>query len=81
MQNDQVDRAIIFLKEKGIESHERMGILAIHVDSCENLDQQAKDMKRLLDSIGYNKSWQLDPYYKEAQNSLTGEMYNNTKEV
>ena len=70
-----IDRAIDFLKDKGIEAHELMGILVIPVDSCEHLDQTAKDIKRILDSIGYEKSWRLDPYYKERHESVTGNMY------
>ena len=52
-----------------------MGILVIPVSSCEHLDQTAKDIKRLLDDIGYDKSWRLDPYYYERHESVIGEMY------
>jgi hypothetical protein len=69
-----IDSAIIFLKERGIEAFERMGILVIPVRDVAGLDQTAKDMRRLLDECGYNKSWSLDPYY-ERHESLEGEMY------
>lgn len=70
-----IEMAIKKLKEKGIESFELMGILVIPVSSCEHLDQIAKDIKRLLDDIGYDKSWRLDPYYYERHESVIGEMY------
>lgn len=72
---DQIDEVIAHLKEKGIESFSRMGVLVIPVESAEHLDQKAKDIKRLLDGFGYHKIWSLDPYFYERQKSLTGEMY------
>lgn len=72
-----IDKAIEYLKEHGIESFERMGILVIPVRSVENLDQTAKDMKRMLDSIGFDKSWSLDPYYYERRQTLTSAMYDD----
>jgi hypothetical protein len=72
-----IDKAILYLKENGIESFERMGILVIPVSSedAKRLDYIAKDIKRLLEKIGYDKSWSLDPYYYERHKSLEGEMY------
>lgn len=72
-----IEKAIAFLKEQGIESFERMGILIIPVDSPEHLDQIAKDIKRLLEKIGYDKSWSVDPYYYERHKSIIGEMYDS----
>lgn len=72
-----IEKAIGFLKEKGIESFERMGILIIPVESPENLDQVAKDIKRLLNECGYDKSWSVDPYYYERHKSIIGEMYDS----
>lgn len=72
-----IEKAISYLSEHGIESFERMGILVIPVQSSEHLDQIAKDIKRLLESIGYNKSWSLDPYYYERRDSVVGKMYDN----
>lgn len=73
-----IEKAIEFLKSKGIESFERMGILVIPVESAEQLDQVAKDIKRLLNECGYNKSWSIDPYYYEKKKTLEGEMYGQT---
>ena len=72
-----IEKANEHLKQNGIESFERMGILVIPVRSedVKNLDSIAKNMKRLLDNIGYNKSWSLDPYYYERHKSLEGEMF------
>ena len=73
-----IEKAINYLHDMyRIESFERMGILVIPVpkEDVHRLDQIAKDIKRYLDEIGYDKSWSLDPYYLENRNSLTSEMY------
>lgn len=70
-----IEKAIAFLRVHDIKAFELMGILVIPVSSPEGLDQKAKDIKRLLNQIGYNKSWMLDPYYYERHESVTGEMY------
>lgn len=70
-----IEDAIIFLKEKGIESFELSGILFIPVASAENLDSIAKQIKRYLDECGYDKSWALDPYYYEKRKDTTSAMY------
>lgn len=72
-----IQAAIDHLKTKGIESFELMNILVIPVDSCEQLDQTAKDIKRYLQECDYQKSWRLDPYYYERHNSVTAEMFDN----
>ncbi len=69
------DTTIAFLKTKGIESFELMNILVIPVTSCEHLDQVAKDIKRLLNEVGYEKSWRLDPYFYEKRQTIEAEMY------
>lgn len=70
-----MERAILYLKEHGIEAFEMMGILVIPVKSAEHLDDIAKQIRRLLDDVGYSKSWRLDPYYYERHQSVEGEMY------
>lgn len=60
-----IEKAIIFLKEKGIEAFELSGVLVIPVSSPENLYSLAKQIKRYLVECGYEKSWMLDPYYYE----------------
>lgn len=77
-----IEKAIEALKEKDIYSFERMGILVIPVrkEDVKDLDKIASNMKKILVSIGFNKSWQLDPYYYERKESVIGEMYGNNKE-
>lgn len=70
-----MERAILYLKEHGIEAFEMMGILVIPVKSAEHLDDIAKQIERLLRDVGYSKSWRLDPYYYERHQSVEGEMY------
>ena len=69
------EKAILYLKEHGIESFELMGVLIIPVSSPKELDVQASKIKKLLNACGYDKSWSLDPYYYERHKSLEGEMF------
>lgn len=69
-----IERAIDILKANGYEGFELSGVLMIPVSSSEKLDQIAKDVRRLLESVGYNKSWALNPYYYE--NHKEKEIYN-----
>lgn len=72
---NEFEKAIAHLKTKGIEAFELMNILTIPVESAENLDQVAKDIKRYLQECGYEKSWRLDPYFYERHRSIEGEMF------
>ena len=69
------EKAILYLKEHGIESFELMGVLVIPVSNPEELDIQASKISKLLKECGYDKSWSLDPYYYERHKSLEGEMF------
>ena len=70
-----IDDAIKFLKSKGIESHENMGVLIIPVADARTLDSTASKIKKLLVECGYEKSWSLNPYYYDEQRSIVAEMY------
>ena len=70
-----IEDAIKHLSSKGIDCFERMGILVIPVESCEELDVQANVVKKNLNAIGYDKSWQIDPYYYENKDRGFDEMY------
>lgn len=70
-----IDDAIKFLSSKGIDCFERMGILVIPVESCEDLDVQAKSVKKNLNAIGYEKSWQIDPYFYDNQSKSFDDIY------
>ena len=70
-----IDEAIKYLKSKGIESHNTAGILEIPVDSPEEIVEMVSIIKKHLDDIGYDKSWQINPYYYENKESLVHDMY------
>lgn len=70
-----IDEAVAFLKERGIESFGLMGILTIPIKSAEHLDQVASDISKLLKECGYEKSWRIDPYFYERHESLAGAMF------
>ena len=72
-----IDQAINYLEEKGIESHNTAGILEIPVDSPEDIIDMVSKAKKYLQDIGYDKSWQINPYYYERKESLAGEMFDN----
>ncbi len=72
-----IEKAIIFLKEKGIEAFELSGVLVIPVSSPNELDTIAKNIKRYLNECGYDKSWMLDPYYYEHHPEMKGDYIND----
>ena len=75
-----IEKAIEYLKENGIESFERMGVLIIPTDSPEDLDVKASKIKKLLLACGYEKSWSIDPYYFEKRQTITSAMYDDNRE-
>lgn len=70
-----ISKAIEALKEQGIEGFERSGILVIPVTSAEEIFDIVTKAKRVFKEIDYQKSWQVDAYYYERRQSLTGQMY------
>lgn len=70
-----IGKAIEYLKENGIESFEGAGILVIPASNPEEIYDMASKVRRLFKEIGYEKSWQIDPYYIQRHKSLTSEMY------
>lgn len=70
-----IDQAINYLEEKGIKSHNTAGILEIPVDSPEDIVDMVSKAKKYLQDIGYDKSWQINPYYYDEKASLTHDMY------
>ena len=70
-----IDEAIKYLKSKGIEAHNAAGILEIPVDNPEEIIEMVSKVKKLLQDIGYDKSWQINPYYYDDKESLTHDMY------
>lgn len=69
--------AIGALKENGIEAFELSNILVIPVEKPGDIYPMANKARRVFKEIGYEKSWQIDPYYYEKRQTLTGDMYLN----
>ena len=76
-----IDQAIKYLKEKDIEAIDGGNILVIpfnYVEKCfssEDIANFVNTIKHYLQDIGYDKSWQINPYYYERKESLAGEMF------
>lgn len=70
-----IDQAINYLESNGIDSHNSAGILEIPVDGPEDIVEMVSKAKKLLQDIGYDKSWQINPYYYENKESLAHDMY------
>lgn len=57
--------AITRLDEEGIESFPGNGILVIPCDSPDDIYPLANKIRRIFKEIGFEKSWQIDPYYHQ----------------
>ena len=68
----QMDKAVAYLKENGIESFEGAGILIIPASSPEEIYDLVSRVRRLFKQIGYEKSWQIDPYYYQKKRNTDG---------
>ena len=80
MKGKMIERAIEHLKTLGIKSFEREGILVIPVSSPDDIYDTANKIRRIFKEIGYDKSWQIDPYYIHDKESLRSEMYGGSNE-
>lgn len=72
-----IGKAIDALKAIGIEAFEGAGILIIPASSPEEIFDLANRCRRLFKEIDYQKSWQIDPYYLERRNAISGKMFLN----
>ena len=72
-----ISAAIDALKEHNIEAFDLSNILVIPVTSPEQIYDTANNARRIFKEIGYEKSWQIDPYYYEKRQTLTGDMFLN----
>ena len=63
---------IEYLRGKGIESFEGPGILIIPCDNPEEIYDLATRCKRYFKEIGFEKSWQVDPYYYQRKRHSDG---------
>ena len=64
--------AIKYLKENGIEAIEGSGILIIPCSKAEEIYDLVSKVKNLFKDVGYEKSWQIDPYYYERKRHDNG---------
>lgn len=68
-----IEEAISFLNEKNIEAIDGGNILVIpfnYIEKCfsaEELVNFISMIKHHLQDIGYDKSWQINPYYLEKR--------------
>lgn len=72
---NNVDDAIIYLKENGIDAFEVDRILTIPVSKPEEIYDMASRVRRLFKEIGFEKSWRIDPYYIEHHSGLREDMF------
>lgn len=70
-----IQEGVRILEENGIESFEGSGILVIPCSSPDEIYDLANKVRRIFKECGYNKSWQIDPYYFDRRQSLTGQMF------
>ena len=59
--------AVGYLKQNGIEAVEGSGILVVPCHSPAEVMNLVGVVKRYLKDIGYEKSWQINPYYYEVK--------------
>ena len=69
-----ISAAIARLKEDGIESFEGSGILIIPCTNPEAIYDLATKARRIFKEIGYEKSWQVDPYYWDKNRREDGSL-------
>ena len=72
---NNVDKAILYLKENGIDAFEVDRILTIPVSKPEEIYDMASTVRRLFKEIGFDKSWRIDPYYIEHHSGLHEDMF------
>ena len=72
-----ISAAIDALDKVGIKAFELSSILVIPVDSPSDIYDMVNKARRVFKETGYEKSWQVDPYYYSKRETLTGEMYLN----
>ena len=77
MSSCSIEEAISHLKTNGIEAFEGAGILIIPASKPEEIYDLAEKVRRLFKDVGYDKSWQINPYYYERKESLVCEMFDN----
>ena len=72
--------AIDALKDAGIEAFELSSILVIPVSSPEDIYDMVSKARRIFKEIGYEKSWQVDPYYYQKKRHDDGSLIMEAEE-
>lgn len=55
----EFERAIAFLKTKGIEAYEQDLMINVDVKTADDIGPMAKQLKKLLGECNYSKSWRV----------------------
>lgn len=75
-----IDEAIDILKNRyDVDAFEVAGILVIPVTSPTDIYDCANNTRRIFKEIGYEKSWQIDPYFFSKRQTLSDIMYNQNE--
>ena len=75
-----IEEAIEYLKQRGITAHDCSNILTVPCSSPEEICNIVSKLKSLLKEVGYQKSWSVDPYYIQRHESLTSQMFDESRE-
>jgi hypothetical protein len=72
-----MDKAVAELKKEGLDAIEVGGILVIpfdYVHECteDEFYKLISKIKYIFKEIGFDKSWQIDPYYYERKRHADG---------
>ena len=69
-----MNKAINYLKEKGIDAFDGgSGILVIPCTTPEEIYDLANKVRKYFKEIGYEKSWQINPYYYDELKRMKGD--------
>ncbi len=74
-----ISDAVKKLQEHGVEAFEGNGILVIPCSCPEEIFDLANNVRRIFKEVGYNKSWQINPYYYD-KNQTKGDFNNEDYE-
>ncbi len=67
-----MEQTIKQLKQQGIESFEKNGVLVIPCTLPEDIYPTCEKVRRIFKETGFNKSWQIDPYFYDKKRDENG---------
>lgn len=65
--------AVEFLRSNSIDAFESGGIVVIPCSNPEEIYDMANIVRRYFKEIGYEKSWQINPYYYDTIKRMKGD--------